>query len=80
MTLSCYLNGMIRHPTPGVQGAILANWAKPRNVNIFMEEIQLQETGQTPPPPTLSLKIHTFVDIKPLHISLVVETFNVLCN
>ena len=36
---------MIRHSTAGVQGAILANWTKLRNVNIFMEEIQLQETG-----------------------------------
>jgi len=65
---------MIRHPTAGVQGAILASWVKPRNVNIFMEEIQLQEKGQTPP---YRLK---YVHCRPLDISLVVETFDVRCG
>jgi len=48
--ISCYVNGVIRHPTTGVDGAFSANWTKPRCVKFFTEEIQLHELGHPSPP------------------------------
>jgi hypothetical protein len=60
--ISCYLNGVIRHPTVGLEETNQESWGKPRNVYIFMKDIQgqLQEPGQPPHPPNLSLKMRTF--------------------
>jgi hypothetical protein len=64
--MSYYLNGVIRHPTAVVDGAMPASWAKPRNVNFFIEEIQLHELRQTPRPPPYCLK-YVLLDIIHLH-------------